>query len=161
MKAGLITYKPENGLFIITFLFIILISCENNKNDVIPDVYVNFTLSLTDPEFVDLNAIGGSVVVDATTNNWGYAAAGYDGNGIIVHSGADSYYAYDRTCPHDYAVNGLSVKINIDGIYAICPKCSTTYALPAGGTPASGVGRYPLKNYKTSFDGRYVTVWNN
>ena len=155
------TYKPKIGFFIIPVLCIILNSCENSKNDVIPDVYVNFTISLTDPEFVDLNAIGGSVGVDASTNNLGYAAAGYDGNGIIVHSGPDVYYAYDRTCPHDYAVNGLSVKINIDGIYAICPKCSTNYALPAGGTPASGVGRYPLKNYKTSFDGRFITVWNN
>ena len=58
----------------------------------------------------------------------------------------------------------LSIKVNIDptfSIYAICPKCGTKYALSAGGTPASGIGRYPLKNYRTSFDGRYVSVWNN
>lgn len=127
----------------------------------IPDVYVNFTIDLNDPQFVNLNAIG-SDTVDAQTNNWGSAAAGFDGNGIIIYSGVDEFYAYDRTCPHDYAVNGLSIKVKIDFTVAYCPVCNTTYALAAGGTPASGIGKYPLKNYKTSFDGgRYVRVWNN
>lgn len=141
----------------------ILSSC-NKENDVIPDVYVNFNLDLNDPEFVDLNGFGGSVTVNALTNNWGQNAAGYDGNGIIVHAGFGEFFAYDRTCPHDYAVNNLSEKVNIDpefSIYAICPKCGTKYALSAGGTPVSGVGRYPLKNYRTRFEGRYVNVWNN
>jgi len=143
-------------------LAIILISCNKNKNDVIPDVYVNFTLDLNDPEFVNLNAMGGSDTVDARTNNWGLNAAGFDGNGIIIYRGSDEFYAYDRTCPHDYAVNGLSIKVNVDFIQAVCPKCSTFYELAAGGTPSSGPGRYPLKNYRTRFDGgRFVTVWNN
>lgn len=129
----------------------------------IPDVYVDFTLNLNDPEFVPLTAMGGAVAVDSRTNNWGISAAGYDNNGIIIYSGVDEFYAYDRTCPHDYSTNGLSVKVNIDAassINATCPKCGTKYALSAGGTPASGIGRYPLKNYRTSFDGRYVRVWN-
>lgn len=140
-----------------------LCSC-NKNNDVIPDVYVSFNLYLNDPEFITLNAMGGAVTVNALTNNWGSGAAGFNGNGIIIYSGVDEFFAYDRTCPHDYAVNGLSVKINIDAsssLYAVCPKCSTKYSLPANGTPASGVGRYPLKNYRTSLEGRYVRVWNN
>ena len=40
-------------------------------NDVIPDVYVDFTIDLLDPEFVNLTAIGNSDTVDASTNNWG------------------------------------------------------------------------------------------
>jgi len=136
-------------------------SCDKSKNDVIPDVYVNFILDLNDPEFVDLNAMGGSVTVDARTNNWGSDAAGFEGNGIIIYRGPDEFYAFDRTCPHDYAVNGLSIKVNIDFTLAVCPKCGTTYALSSFGTPASGIGRYPLKNYRTRFEGRYVTVWNN
>jgi len=87
-------------------------------------------------------------------------AGGFNGNGIIIFSGSDGYYAYDRTCPHDYVTNSLSIKVNIDFIEAICPDCSTHYALAAFGTPSSGPGRYPLKNYKTRFDGRFLTVWN-
>ena len=82
---------------------------------------------------------------------------------LYLH-GADEFFAYDRTCPHDYAVNGLSVRVNIDpsnSLNAICPECGTNYALAAGGAPSKGVGRYPLKNYRTSFDGTNVRVWNN
>ena len=149
--------------FSIVVVFTLVFSSCNKKNDVIPDTYVNFTLDLNDPEFVSLNAMGGSVAVDAQTNNWGTGAAGFNGNGIIIYSGVDEFYAYDRTCPHDYSVNGISIKVNIDpksSLSAICPKCGTAYALSAGGTPSSGIGRFPLKNYKTRFEGRYVTVWN-
>jgi nitrite reductase/ring-hydroxylating ferredoxin subunit len=149
-------------IFIIMAFAISLGAC-NKKNDVIPDTYVNFTLDLNDPEFVNLSGFGGSVVVGSTTNNWGPAAAGYDGNGIIICYGVDEFYAYDRTCPHDYVVNSLSIKVNIDpanSTIAVCPKCGTKYGLTVGGTPASGVGRYPLKNYKTRFQGNLVTVWN-
>jgi nitrite reductase/ring-hydroxylating ferredoxin subunit len=142
-------------------LVITLGSC-NKKNDVIPDTYVNFTLDLNDPRFVDLSVFGGSVAVDSRTIISG-TTAGYDGNGIIICYGVDEFYAYERTCPHDYVVNGLSIKISIDpknSTIAICPKCGTKYGLTEGGTPASGVGRYPLKNYKTIQQGNYVTVRN-
>jgi nitrite reductase/ring-hydroxylating ferredoxin subunit len=142
-------------------LAIILSSCNKNKNDVIPDVHVDFTLDLNDPQFVNLNAIG-SDTVDGNTNNWGSnVSGGYNGNGIIIYNGGDGFYAYDRTCPHDYEINGLSVKVIIDFTIATCPRCGTIYSLSASGTPASGIGRYPLKNYRTSYDGRYVRVWNN
>jgi nitrite reductase/ring-hydroxylating ferredoxin subunit len=143
----------------VTLLVFPVLSCKKAKNDVIPDVYVNFVLDLSDPEFINLTSIG-SDTVDANTNNWGSGAAGFDGNGIIVFNGGDDFYAFDRTCPHDYDANGLSVKVNIDFTIAVCPQCGTVYSLSASGTPASGVGKYPLKNYKTSFDGRFVKVWN-
>ena len=147
--------------FLITLMFSIAFASCSKKNDVIPDVYVDFTIDLFDPEFVSLNAIG-SDTINARTNNWGSSASGFNGNGIIVYNGGDgSFYAYDRTCPYDYEVNSLSVKVKIDFTIAVCPKCGTTYSLSANGTPASGVGRYPLKNYRTYFDGRYVRVWNN
>ncbi|MGB8492611.1 MAG: hypothetical protein WCE64_16275 [Bacteroidales bacterium] len=140
---------------------LLFISCSRKANDVIPDVFVDFTIDLLDPEFVSLSVIGSSDTIDSSTNNWGVNSAGYDGNGIIVYSGPDEYYAFDRTCPHDLSVNGLSVSVNVDFAIAVCPKCGTKYALTAYGTPLSGVGRYPLKNYNTSFEyDRYIRVWN-
>jgi hypothetical protein len=158
-----VTSDSKITIFLTFMAFAIITTSCNKKNDVIPDVYVDFTLSLSDPEFVDLNAFGGTVTVNSRTNNWGTSAAGYDGNGIIVHAGVDEFFAYDRTCPHDYVTNSTSIKVEIDpsnSLNAICPVCKTNYALSAGGTPSKGIGRYPLKNYKTSFDGRYVRVWN-
>jgi hypothetical protein len=150
---------------IFVLLIILADSCNKEKYDVVPDVQVDFTIDLYDVEFSILNGIGNYVYINAGTNNWGQRAAGYDGNGIIVcYTGFDGYEysAYDRTCPYDYAVNGLSVKVSVvDMQYAECSECKTRYALPANGTPSSGIGQYPLKNYSTSFDGRYIHVWNN
>ncbi len=156
------------GFFLLLLFFsLALISCKKSKYDVIPYTHVNFYLELSDPEFLNLNDINSSDTIDARTNNWGENAAGFNGNGIIIfHTGyppPDEFFAYDRTCPYDYAVNGLSIKVRIkDIIYAFCPVCNTMYALSASGSPVpgSGPGRYPLKNYKTSFDGLNVHVWN-
>jgi nitrite reductase/ring-hydroxylating ferredoxin subunit len=149
--------------FFFFLLAVIFVTSCNKKNDVIPDTYVNFTLNLNDPEFINLSSFGGSVTVDSHTNNWGRGAAGYNGNGIIICFGVDEFYAYDRTCPHDYVNNELSVKVEIDptnSTIAICPKCGTKYGLTIGGTPTSGPGRYPLKNYRTSLMGNSVMVYN-
>jgi hypothetical protein len=61
-------------------------SCTKARNDVIPDVYVNFTLDINDPEFVNLSAIG-SDTVDAQTNNWDQALQGLMEMNIIVYNG--------------------------------------------------------------------------
>jgi len=152
----------KRGFFFAAVICIpVLSSCKSTNNDIIPDVFVDFTIDLLDPEFVNLSAIGNSDTVDASTNNWGYRSAGYDGNGIIIYSGPDEYFAFDRTCPYDYAANDLSVKVKIDYAIAECPVCGTSYALSAFGTPVSGVGKYQLKNYKTRFNNdRYIRVWN-
>jgi nitrite reductase/ring-hydroxylating ferredoxin subunit len=154
--------KSKIAIFLLfVSIFIFVESCRK-KNDVIPDVYVDFYMDINDPEFFDLLAITGWDTVNYKTNNWGQDAAGFDNNGIIVYRALlDQFYAYDRTCPHDYFVNHKSVKVKVDGIFAICPDCGTQYALPNGGTPTkNSIGKYPLKNYKTSFNGQYIHVWN-
>lgn len=156
------TYLRSLFFFVAGLITLILSSCDNSENDIIPDVYVDFTIDLMDPEFTNLSLIGNSDTIDASTNNWGNRSAGYDGNGIIIYCGPDEYSAYDRTCPYDYANNSMSIKIKVDFTVAICPDCGTRYALSSFGTPLSGPGKYPLKNYKTSFaEGRYIRVWNN
>jgi len=150
-------------IFFLFFSFsLFLVSCGKASNEVIPDVYVDFTIDLLDPEFVNLSVINVSDTVDASTNNWGSRSAGYSSNGIIIFCGPDDYYAYDRTCPYDYSETGSAVKIKTaDNIYAVCPECGTRYSLSTYGTPLSGPGKFPLKNYKTSFDGeRFIRVWN-
>jgi hypothetical protein len=147
---------------IITFTVVSLTSCKKSKYDVIPDVYVDFTIDLNDPEFFVLTSGMNAMIITSATNNWGSRSAGFHNNGIIVYrSPLDEFYAYDCTCPYDYVVDTLSVKVIIDGLNAVCPRCSTVYALYGMGTPTSGPGRYPLKNYKTSFDGLSVYVWHH
>ncbi len=152
--------KLKFSSFII-FYALLSYECSKNNTDVIPDVSVDFTIDLMDPEFAGLTVIGIADTVDSSTNNWGYRSAGFDGNGIIIYSGPAEYYAYDRTCPYDYASSGLSIKLRLDASLALCPECKTKYALSTYGTPISGPGKYQLKNYRTSYDGnRFIRVWN-
>lgn len=150
------------------FLVIILLTSVSlfctKKNDAIPDVLVDFYVDISDPRFsTQMNSIGGSVTVDATSLNEPYAA-GFNASGIIITRGVDEYYAFDRTCPHEYSLDESVVRINIDPTgfaKALCPECKTSFELLSFGTPSAGPGRYPLKNYRTSFDGRFIRVWNN
>jgi nitrite reductase/ring-hydroxylating ferredoxin subunit len=146
---------------VIVIISILAKSCSQDDTDVIPDVYVDFTIDLQDPEFSGLLVSGSFDTIDAKTRNWGERAAGFKGNGIIIYTGPDGFFAYDRTCPFDYAVNNLSVKVKVDFAEAVCPVCSTRYALAAFAVPVSGTKSYPLKNYNTTLeDERYLRVWN-
>jgi hypothetical protein len=152
--------KIKYFLFTICLL-IIAVSCERKKNDVIPDVPVDFTIDILD--YPSLSTLFGSVAVDASDLRIPDRrfAGGFNGNGIIIFNGAAGYFAYDRTCPYDYMNGNPGVKVNIDFTYAICPRCSTYYELSAlFGAPTSGPGKYPLKNYRNNFDGRFLSVWN-
>lgn len=151
--------------FLLTLIIpLTLTSCKKSKYDVVPDVYVDFYLDINDITFKDLAAISNYVVITSQTPYTGILGklVGYDNNGIIVYRlNLDEFNAYDRTCPYDFATSGLSIKVNIDGFNAICPQCSTKYALYGWGTPTFGPGRYPLKNYKTNFDGQLVHIWHH
>ena len=156
---------PKIRFFLIILLLVIsLNSCNKEKNDVIPDVYFSFDINLgTDVQFADLNAIGNSAIITPQTIIYKTGTIGFNSNGVIVYRlDPEQFNAYDRTCPHDYVVNGLSIKINIiDFFYADCPECHTRYSLLSYGNPISGVGRYRLKNYRTLFINNILTVSNN
>lgn len=145
------------------FLFILLAaaSCSKKENDVIPDTYVNFTLDLYDSQFTNaLSPRYGSVIINANTNNWPYSG-GFNNNGIIIFNGDYEYCAYDRTCPHDYAVNGTNAKVSVvNTIFAECPVCKTLYGLTIGGNPVEGPGKYQLKNYRVFSYGNSINVTN-
>ena len=53
--------RIDDGIFQTIYFFysgyflLVMISCKRTDNDVIPDVYVDFTIDLLDPEFVNLS----------------------------------------------------------------------------------------------------------
>ena len=151
--------------FLLISLFaLVTTSCDREKNDVIPDITVDFTINYTDPEFYDLfYAPGTSALLSSAHRHLGLGTAGFDGNGIIVYNTGIQgfeFSAYDRTCPHCYVTEDVSVAVNVDGLFIVCPRCSTEYSIASSGLPQSGPGRYYLKNYHTSFTGYSVRVWN-
>ena len=158
----MVGYRSKLKIFCLIILITTLHSaCNKDEYDVIPDVTVDFYIDLNDPEFFDLAVETGYALVGSSTNNLGIYASGYDDNGIIIyHAPADEFIAYDRTCPYDYKINSKSAAVDVDGVYAECPLCKSTWALPSFGAPASGPSKYPLKIYRTSFDGRFIHVYN-
>lgn len=145
---------------IFTVTVLVMLSCDREKNDVIPDAYVSFTIDLRD--FPALASIAGVDTVDSKDlrlSDRRYAG-GYEGSGIILYNSDYGFFAYDRTCPHDFVTNNKVVPVKAEGLFATCPVCKTTYALPNNGMPYSGPGKYYLKNYKTSFSSPYLSVWN-
>lgn len=149
---------------IITAALLLTLSCSREKNEVIPDITIDFVISFSDPEFFDLYySPGTSVLIGSAHRHLGLGTSGFDNNGIIIYNTGlqgFEYSAYDRTCPHCYVTDGSSVAVNVDGVYAVCPKCSTNYALGASGLPQTGPGQYYLKNYHTGYTGYSVRVWN-
>ncbi len=146
--------------FLTAIPFLFLSGCKNKNNNIIPDVFVNFTLDLNDPMFNDLKAIGNTVVI--TSSYAGSQSAGYNNHGILVYRASESeFYAFDRTCTFEEAKDQAVVIDNTGDVTAECPACHSEYVLPSYGYPTDkGPARYPLKQYKTSFDGRFVHVYN-
>jgi len=68
------------------------IACDENSNDfndLLPERPVNQTIFLNNPQYIDLQIVGG----------WAYSQGGISGI-IIYHSGINTYIAYERSAPH-------------------------------------------------------------
>jgi hypothetical protein len=116
-------------------------------------------LRLDNPQFIALSSIGNAVIV--TYSHAGINSAGYDNNGIIVYRASqDEFYAFDRTCTYDVK-KSIAVEIDDSGLIAECPECGSQYVLPNIGFPTeTSPSKYQLRQYKTSFDGLIVHVYN-
>jgi nitrite reductase/ring-hydroxylating ferredoxin subunit len=85
--------------------------------------------------------------------------------GVLVYhgigaSGMDAWFAFDAACPHE-ANRSVTVEVDDDHIYAICPKCQTKYELMSGsGRPESGPGREQLKPYHVRVSNNIIYVSN-
>ncbi len=148
---------------VIFFLFalpvFLIAGCKNNTSDIIPNVMVDFTIDLNDPMFNDLSAVGNTVVI--TSNSIGHSV-GYNNHGILVYRASESeFYAFDRTCTFEETLDQAVEIDNTGDVVAECPHCHSEYVLPSYGYPTDkGPARYPLKQYHTRFDGRFLRVYN-
>ena len=140
-------------IFLISGLIIYNISgCKPEEQHPIPDVYVNFLINIrTEPDFFFLQAQGTSVII--TSSSIGALSLGYNDNGVIIYnSGTDEFYAFDRTCPHDFPE---SIIVETDGVsgLATCPQCGSVFILPSIGLPdLDSPSRWPLKAYHAVYN---------
>jgi hypothetical protein len=109
-------------------------------------VPVNYTLNITQeyPHFVVDN--GYNVMPPITKTRFDREYIGYAG--LIVWIGMDGqYHAADLCCPNCLLKNK---PVEVDGFYAICPKCEEHYDLSYGyANPTKGMTKFGLKMYQT------------
>lgn len=137
-------------LRILFFLFIplILSSCKKDRNTPVPFVNVNITLYTNDPEFVDLNSVGG----------WTYITGG--SRGILIYRASNnSFKAYDRHCTYDSSNSCALVSVELSNITAYDDCCGSKFLI-TDGSVTQGPANLPLKEYQTSFDGSVLRITN-
>jgi len=139
----------KNSLKILLTIILLqnIISCDS-KHQVVPNVYVNFYLSIFDPEFNDLAAPGNSIYVTGGVN------------GIVIYRvSQDEFVAYDRTCTYQVEEN-CRITTDDTGLFATDTTCCESKFLLLDGSVQEGPAMYMLKEYQTTFDGTYLHVFN-
>jgi nitrite reductase/ring-hydroxylating ferredoxin subunit len=132
---------------IFVILFLLPSSCDENQQ-VVPNVYVDFTVMLSDPEYNSLLIPGNSLNVTGGVN------------GIIIYRiSQDEFAAYDRTCTHDVTEN-CRVFVDETLVFAVDTACCGSKFLLLDGSAYEGTAVYPLKAYRTYFDGTFLRVYN-
>lgn len=80
---------------------------------------------------------------------------------VVVHEAGGRYCAFDLACPHCWPT-ATAVEMIEDGsrlLAAECPQCHMVYDLSLGSAhPISGVGKYPLLDYRVSQIGELLLV---
>ncbi|MEL4457192.1 hypothetical protein [Lutimonas vermicola] len=120
-------------LVILTF-----VSCNddgNDFNDLLPNKPVNQTIFLNNPEFIDLQVVGG----------WAYSQGGISGI-IIYHYGVDTYLAYERSAPHLKPQLCSQMTVN-NGLTMEC-SCDDSRFNILNGAPLTDGINYAARQYR-------------
>lgn len=138
--------------FFLIISTLLLLSCNkddntNNNNPYLPNYPVNLQIDTNLPAYDDLKYVSNPVYINI-------AGAGIRGI-IVMKVGEGLYNAFDAACPNQ-ALSGCST-MTINGINAVCPCDEKQYSLFTG--LASGA-QYPMKQYRTSFNGTVVSITN-
>ena len=134
-------------IIIISF-FLVLTGCTKDNNSGIPLVSVNIYINSNNPEFINLNAVGG----------WIYIIGG--SRGIIVYKASNNEFkAYDRHCTYDPTNTCALVSVEVNNITGLDDCCGSKFLLPDGSV-TQGPANLPLKQYTTSFDGSVLHISN-
>jgi hypothetical protein len=132
--------------YAILISFLILINCHSTPYT-IPYVDVYIIISLGDPEYNALNAIGNSANV----------TGGYKGI-MIYRKSMDEFLAFERACPYDPNCTCTKTKCGLvttdkAGITATDNECcGSQYSLILDGNVVKGPGKLPLKQYQVNFN---------
>jgi nitrite reductase/ring-hydroxylating ferredoxin subunit len=134
-------------LFSVLMMVVLLTTCRKEEQ-IVPNVAVNITLYINDPQNVSLTSIGG----------WLYVNGG--NRGVVVHRiSQNQFVAFDRTCPYRPDETASQVSVDSSNVILEDRSCGSKFLLSDGSaiqTPAL----VPLKAYTTAFDGNAIRIVN-
>ena len=129
----------------IIILVLIFPGCGKDRQTAIPYVYVN---KLLYPNTLDYIPISGYLYV-----NGGY-------RGIVIYrSTQEDFMVYERCCPYDPEKTGARVSVDASGFFCVDSVCMSRFNLPYG-TPESGPSPFALLQYRYSYDGETLMIYN-
>ncbi len=127
----------KKQILYISFIVFILSACDNPQNP-IPYKYVDITIDLNKPEFIDLKAIGNVVEITGGIN------------GIIIYrSELEEFKAYERTCTYDPGCERITLNKYKDKMIHEC--CGSEFSLTMDGIVTKAPAELPLVNYNTTY----------
>lgn len=145
---NLYQFGKRKNVVILFFLTLVLSPSCSDYDEVVPYVYVNQTISLT--QYSELNTIGNSVEIPG----------GYQG--IVIYRFSDTeFLAYDMACTYTEHKNCAIDKIEQGNPIYECECCGSKFVL-TDGSISKGPAQYSLKPYNTRYDktNRQVYIFN-
>lgn len=125
-------------------------SCKNeDSSPPIPYVPVNRTITLANPQFSALNAVGGFVILPEE---------GYGGV-IVVRATGDQVFAFDMQCTLDALEAEGRTSPDPSLLFLRCGKCESKWQI-INGQLTQGPAIFPLLQYQTTFDGFVIKIYN-
>ena len=142
-------FDVQKAVLFLVFLF--FLSCSDDSNDpnqILPNVPVNETIFLNNPEFINLQVVGG----------WAYAQGGISGL-ILYHSGINNYLAFERSAPHLSPQACSQMKV-VNGLVMVCPCDQSEFNILNGAPLTEGVN-YPARQYRVQVTGNSTLIITN
>jgi nitrite reductase/ring-hydroxylating ferredoxin subunit len=134
-------------LLLLLTIVVSTLSC-GKSGDVVPNVSVSFSASVTDPRLSALNVPGRAVLI-----------SGYGVAGLILYRNIDgSYSAYDR-CSSYMPQNHCAVTLDTSG-FTVTDPCSGSKWSLEDGTPVKAPATRSLKSYSIYSSGGVLYVSN-
>ena len=139
------------------FLLFFVASCENAENPIpVWPVYLTLDLTFQDKE---LKAIPSYKVFTFKDANLAQGESAGFGGVLVVHDMFDTYKAFDLACPYEARQN-VTVQVDNEVLYAVCPVCGTQYDIGTGNGAPNGKSRHYLRMYSIRQSGNKLVVTN-
>jgi|YNPMSStandDraft_2_1061718.scaffolds.fasta_scaffold22143_3 nitrite reductase/ring-hydroxylating ferredoxin subunit len=125
--------------FSLIFLLLFLSNC-SKKDDIVPYTKVNFTIFLSDPDFVTLQTVGNHVFVTGGVC------------GIVLYrKSLNEFTAIERCCTYKASERCAVLLDTSNTLQLRCPCCNSRFSI-INGSVLSGIAERNLVLYQTSFD---------